>query len=125
MSKDIEEQAERDLEAIASNIVHQIGDALYEALPQDIAHEHFVNARQATNDMAIDFAKLLIAKRDAKQKQKWEKEARPSLMELKQIIDEEVPSCGETDCAVCDRRHLNLANRLAHLPSKEQKEGDK
>lgn len=42
------------------NIVHQIGDALYEALPRDVAHEHFVKARQATNDMVIDFAAKLI-----------------------------------------------------------------
>lgn len=48
------------LEAVAANIVHQIGDALYEALPPDVAHDHFVTARQATNDRAIDFAKELI-----------------------------------------------------------------
>lgn len=48
------------LEAVAANIVHQIGDALYEALPADVAHDHFVHARQATNDRAIDFAKELI-----------------------------------------------------------------
>lgn len=52
---------ELSLEAIAMNIVHQIGDVLYEALPKDIAHDHFVKARQATNDIAIDFAKKLIA----------------------------------------------------------------
>lgn len=51
---------DRQLEAVAANIVHQIGDALYEALPADVAHKHFVNARQATNDRAIDFAKELI-----------------------------------------------------------------
>lgn len=49
------------LEAVAANIVHQIGDALYEALPPDIAHKYFVKARQATNDQAIDFAKQLIS----------------------------------------------------------------
>lgn len=49
------------LEAVAANIVHQIGDALYEALPADVAHDHFVHARQATNDRAIDFAKDLIS----------------------------------------------------------------
>lgn len=48
------------LEAVAANIVHQIGDALYEALPPDVAHDHFVTARQTTNDRAIDFAKELI-----------------------------------------------------------------
>lgn len=48
------------LESVAANIVHQIGDALYEALPADVAHDHFVHARQATNDRAIDFAKDLI-----------------------------------------------------------------
>lgn len=42
------------------NIVHQLGDALYEALPPDVAHEHFVKARQNTNDIAIDFATKLI-----------------------------------------------------------------
>ena len=51
---------ERDLEAIAQNIVYQIGDALHDALPPTIAHDHFVKARQATNDVAIDFAKKLI-----------------------------------------------------------------
>ncbi|WP_162625528.1 hypothetical protein [Mycolicibacterium llatzerense] len=52
---------DRQLEAVAANIVHQIGDALYAALPADIAHEHFVHARQATNDLATDFAKRLIS----------------------------------------------------------------
>lgn len=57
-------------ERIAMNIVHQIGDALYEALPPDVAHEHFVTARQQTNDVAIDFAmklidQLLTAQREA------------------------------------------------------------
>ncbi|MCA1565854.1 MAG: hypothetical protein LC803_09490 [Acidobacteria bacterium] len=52
---------ERNLESLAMNIVFQIGDALYEALPPDVAHEHFVAARQKTNDIAIDFAKKLIA----------------------------------------------------------------
>ncbi|TEA09145.1 hypothetical protein [Mycobacteroides salmoniphilum] len=51
---------DRDLEAVAANIIHQVGDALYEALPPDVAHKHFVYARQATNDRAIDFAKELI-----------------------------------------------------------------
>lgn len=55
----------RDLEGLAMNIVHQIGDALYEALPQDIAHEYFVTARQKTNDMAIDFVMQLIKQREA------------------------------------------------------------
>lgn len=59
MSKTLNNQ-ERELEGVAANIVHQIGDALYEALPKDIAHSHFVDARQATNDVAIDFAKKLI-----------------------------------------------------------------
>jgi hypothetical protein len=57
------EQEERELEGLAMNIVFQIGDALYEALPKDMAHDHFVDARQQTNDVAIDFAKKLI-KRD-------------------------------------------------------------
>lgn len=52
---------ERELEGLAMNIVFQIGDALYEALPKDVAHDHFVDARQATNDVAIDFAKKLIS----------------------------------------------------------------
>lgn len=51
---------ERQLEGLAMNIVFQIGDALYEALPPDVAHDHFVTARQATNDVAIDFTKRLI-----------------------------------------------------------------
>lgn len=53
--------ADRDLEAVAANIIHQVGDALYEALLPDMAHDHFVDARQATNDQAIDFAKKLIS----------------------------------------------------------------
>lgn len=53
--------SERQLEAAAANIVHQIGDALYEALPPDVAHNHFVTARRATNDRAIDFAKQVIS----------------------------------------------------------------
>ncbi|UQX13520.1 hypothetical protein [Candidatus Mycobacterium methanotrophicum] len=52
---------DRQLEAVAANIIHQVGDALYEALPADVAHDHFVDARQATNDRAIDFAKELIS----------------------------------------------------------------
>lgn len=48
------------IEDVAINIVHQIGDALYDALPYDIAHENFVDARQATNDIAIDFTTKLI-----------------------------------------------------------------
>lgn len=51
---------ERDLEGIAMNIVHQIGDALYNELPQDVAHEHFVTARQKTNDALIDFTKKMV-----------------------------------------------------------------
>ncbi len=52
---------EQRLEAVAANIVHQIGDVMYEALPEDVAHKYFVAARQATNDRAIDFAKGLIS----------------------------------------------------------------
>lgn len=52
----------REIEDVAANIVYQIGDVLYEALPPDMAHEHFVKARQNTNDLAIDFAKKLISK---------------------------------------------------------------
>jgi len=55
----------RGLEAVAMSIVHQIGDTLYEALPPDIAHKYFVDARQATNDKAIDFAMALIARQVA------------------------------------------------------------
>lgn len=51
---------EQLLEAAAANIVHQIGDALHEALPPDMAHNHFVTARQATNDRAIAFVKQVI-----------------------------------------------------------------
>ncbi len=54
-------ESERKLENVASNIVYQLGDLLYGALPPDVAHEHFVMARQNTNDKAIDFAKKLIA----------------------------------------------------------------
>lgn len=53
-----------EAEHIAMNIVHQIGDVLYDALPKDIAHKYFVTARQATNDIAIDFATTLITKRE-------------------------------------------------------------
>ena len=49
-----------DSEDVAANIVHQIGDALYEALPADIAHKHFVAARQATNDRAIAFTQQMF-----------------------------------------------------------------
>lgn len=49
-----------DSEGIAANIVHQIGDALYEALPADIAHKYFVAARQATNDRAIAFTQQMV-----------------------------------------------------------------
>lgn len=51
---------ERDIEGWAINIVYQIGDLLYENLPKDVAHEHFIDARQATNDRAIDFAAKII-----------------------------------------------------------------
>lgn len=51
---------DRELEAVAANIIHQVGDALYDALPADVAHRYFVDVRQATNDLAIDFAKKLI-----------------------------------------------------------------
>lgn len=54
-------RGDRRLEAVAANIIHQVGDVLYEALPADVAHDHFVDARQATNDRAIDFAKELIS----------------------------------------------------------------
>ncbi len=53
-------ELDKRTEMVAMNIVHQIGDALYDALPKDVAHEHFVDARQATNDIAIDFATKLI-----------------------------------------------------------------
>lgn len=60
MSKAVPPAEERELEAVAMNIVHQLGDVLYAALPADVAHEHFVTARQKTNDRAIEFAKKLI-----------------------------------------------------------------
>lgn len=59
--EDLAASGEHELEHIAANIIHQVGDALYEALPADVAHNHFVDARQATNDRAIDFAKALIS----------------------------------------------------------------
>jgi hypothetical protein len=49
-----------EFEVQAMNIVYQIGDLLYTALPPDIAHEHFVKARQSTNDLAIEFTKKII-----------------------------------------------------------------
>lgn len=49
-------------EKIAMNIVYQIGDLLSEALPKNIAHKYFVDARQKTNDKAIDFVKTFIEK---------------------------------------------------------------
>lgn len=57
-----------DKESLARNIVYQIGDVLYEALPNDIAHKHFVDARQATNDKAIDFVRDLLAQALAEQR---------------------------------------------------------
>lgn len=51
---------DRKLHGVASNIVHQIGDLLYENLPPEIAHKYFVDARQATNDRTILFAMKLI-----------------------------------------------------------------
>jgi len=58
-----------DSEDVAANIVHQIGDALYEALPADIAHKHFVAARQATNDRAIAFTQQMFRDYIAQQRQ--------------------------------------------------------
>jgi len=34
------------------------------------------------------------------------------LLELKQIIDDIIPECGEIDCDVCRERHLRLAKAL-------------
>lgn len=51
---------ERNLEAVAMNIVYQLGDLLYDNLPKVIAHDYFVDARQATNDRAIKFTKKLV-----------------------------------------------------------------
>lgn len=87
-SQPTEDQELRELEGVAANIVHQIGDALYEALPKDVAHQHFVDARQATNDVAIDFAKMLIQAHAAKRVQAAEKSWQP--MELAPTDGEEI-----------------------------------
>lgn len=71
-----EHTPESSIERAAMNIVHQIGDALYDALPKDVAHEYFVTARQTTNDMAIDLTKKLMATLLANAKQ----EERQSLL---------------------------------------------
>ena len=52
---------ERELEGLAMSVIFQAGDLLYETLPKDIAHDHFVDARQATNDKLIDFTKGLVS----------------------------------------------------------------
>lgn len=69
-------EGERDIEHCASNIVFQIGDALYEALPPDIAHEYFVDARQKTNDITIPFAEKLIKSLLAKATESAERRGR-------------------------------------------------
>lgn len=72
------------MEKIAMNIVFQIGDLLYEALPKDIAHKYFVDARQKTNDKAIDFVKALITSEVEKERERLLKE-----VEEKVIGDED------------------------------------
>lgn len=44
----------------AMNIVYQLGDLLYDALPKSLAHQYFVDARQETNDRAIEFTRKII-----------------------------------------------------------------
>ncbi len=56
------------IEGVAMNIVHQIGDALYEQMPLGVAKD-FVKARQATNDIAIYFAMKLITTLLAEQRE--------------------------------------------------------
>lgn len=56
-------EADRDLEGIAMNIVHQLGD-LY--VPNG---NEGIDLRQSTNDKAITFVKQLIQKRDEQRKQ--------------------------------------------------------
>ena len=73
------EESWREVEAVAMNIVYQIGDALYEALPPDIAHKYFVDARQKTNDIAIDFAEKLIAQALTHRERELRKEIRKDL----------------------------------------------
>ena len=82
-----------DLEFLAMNIVHQIGDALYEALPPDVAHDHFVTARQATNDVAISFAKKLIDNY-CQAREKREADCTHSTPSANDLLM--CPSCGET-----------------------------
>lgn len=60
---------EWNIEHLAMNIVYQIGDLLYENLPKDVAHNYFVDARQKTNDRAINFAKKLISNKIQKAKE--------------------------------------------------------
>lgn len=54
---------EHDLEALAMNIVFQIGD-LFSDFGDRATRDAVVGIRQATNDKAIDFVKTLIQKRD-------------------------------------------------------------
>lgn len=118
-----------DLERLAMNIVYQIGDALYEALPKDVAHEHFVTARQATNDIAIDFVKNLITARGSKQKENWEKgtKQREEIAHLKGVqwyAYELWRSFGNEP--ITDIRLKNMLDtiekRLAHLSPNKPKE---
>ena len=92
---DSEMSKEQKIERLAMNIVFQIGDALYEALPADVAHEHFVTARQATNDMAIDFAAKLITKAVCEGKQ--------SLLDE---LDAAIPSKTERLAEFIESRHI-------------------
>lgn len=38
-----------------------------------------------------------------------------SLLNIKAIIDEEIPTCGDSNCRTCIERHMRLAKRLTTL----------
>lgn len=80
----------RRSEHMALNIVHQIGDLLYETLPADVAHEYFVDARQATNDRAIDFVERLIDEAISSRDTYWKTEIEKAVLkgERNRIIEQ-------------------------------------
>ena len=44
------------------------------------------------------------------------------LIELKQIVDDIIPECGDIDCRTCQERHMRLAKRLHRYT--EQREAE-
>jgi len=99
-------QKARDSESVAMNIVHQLGDLLYEALPNKIAHEYFVDARKKTNHIAIEFTKKLID-----QAVKEERGRAVKLLESKKILEVSVP--GESARVLMwKQRHNNTLDEI-------------